>query len=90
METNIIMVKYEDNFCPRVFQGKEYSYYTNNKLSVGDLVEAPTKYGLNVAIVTKVNVPEAEIEKIKPYMKTIIRQIDRDRYINFAEVEEVA
>ena len=33
---------------------------------------------------------ETEIEKIKPYMKTIIRQIDRDRYINFAEVEEVA
>ena len=40
--------------------------------------------------VTRVNVPETEIEKIKPYMKTIIRQIDRDRYINFAEVEEVA
>ena len=78
METNIIMVKYEDNFCPRVFQGKEYSYYTNKGLSVGDLIEAPTKYGLKVA------------EKIKPYMKTIIRQIDRDRYINFAEVEEVA
>lgn len=90
METNIIMVKYEDNFCPRVFQGKEYSYYTNKGLSVGDLIEAPTKYGLKAAMVTRVNVPETEIEKIKPYMKTIIRQIDRDRYINFAEVEEVA
>ena len=90
METNIIMVKYEDNFCPRVFQGKEYSYYTNKGLSVGDLIEAPTKYGLKVAMVTRINVPETEIEKRKPYMKTIIRQIDRDRYINFAEVEEVA
>lgn len=90
METNIIMVKYEDNFCPRVFQGKEYSYYTNKVLSIGDLVEAPTVYGLKVAMVTRTNVPEAEIEKIKPYMKTIIRQIDKDRYINFAEVKEVA
>ena len=90
METNIIMVKYEDNFCPRVFQGKEYSYYTNKKLSVGDIIEAPTKYGLKVVSVTRINVPEVEIEKIKPYMKTIARQIDRDRYINFAEIKEVA
>ena len=90
METNIIMVKYEDNFCPRVFQGREYAYYTNKKLFVGDLIEAPTKFGVKVAKVTRINISEEEIKKIKPYMKTIIRQIDRDRYINFAEVEEVA
>ena len=90
MKTNIIMVKYEDNFCPRVFQGREYSYYTNINLTVDDLVEAPTKFGVKVAKVTRVNISEEEIKKIKPYMKTIIRQIDRDRYINFAEVEEVA
>lgn len=90
METNIIMVKYEDNYCPRVFQGREYSYYTNKNLTVDDLVEAPTKFGVKVAKVTRVNISEEEIKKIKPYMKTIIRQIDRDRYINFAEIEEVA
>lgn len=90
METNIIMVKYEDNYCPRVFQGREYSYYTNKNLTVDDLVEAPTKFGVKVAKVTRVNVSEEEIKKIKPYMKTIIRQIDRDRYVNFAEIEEVA
>ena len=90
MKTNIVMVKYEDNFCPRVFQGKEYSYYTDQELSIGNLAEVPTKYGLKIAMITKIDVPETEIEKIKPYMKTIIRQIDRDRYINFAEVEEVA
>ena len=90
MTTNIIMVKYEDNYCPRVFQGREYSYYTNKNLTVDDLVEAPTKFGVKVAKVTRVNVSEEEIKKIKPYMKTIIRQIDRDRYVNFAEIEEVA
>lgn len=90
METNIIMVKYEDNSCPRVFQGKEYSYYTDKNLAVGDLIQVPTKFGLKVTKVTKINVSEEKIEKIKPYMKTIIRQINRDSYINFAEIEEVA
>ena len=41
-------------------------------------------------MITKIDVPETEIEKIKPYMKTITRKIDKDRYINFAEVREVA
>ena len=90
MQTNIIMVKYEDNYYHRTFGGKEYSYYSNIKLNNGDLVEVPTKFGLKVAKVTKINVPETEIERIEPYMKTIIRQIDRDRYVNFAEVKEVA
>ena len=84
------MVKYEDNFCPRVIQGKEYSYYTDQELSIGNLAEVPTKYGLKIAMITKIDVPETEIEKIKPYMKTITRKIDKDRYINFAEVREVA
>ena len=90
MKTNIVMVKYEDNFCPRVFQGKEYSYYTDQELSIGNLAEVPTKYGLKISMITKIDVPETEIEKIKPYMKTITRKIDKDRYINFAEVREVA
>ena len=84
------MVKYEDNFCPRVFQGKEYSYYTDQELSIGNLAEVPTKHGLKIAMITKIDVPETEIEKIKPYIKTITRKIDKDRYINFAEVREVA
>ena len=29
MNTNIISIKYEDDFCPRTFNGREYSYYTN-------------------------------------------------------------
>ena len=74
----------------RVFQGKEYSYYTDQELSIGNLAEVPTKYGLKIAMITKIDVPETEIEKIKPYMKTITRKIDKDRYINFAEVREVA
>lgn len=90
MNTNIISVKYEDDFCPRTFNGREYSYYTNEILNVGDLVETPTKYGTKIAKVIRINVSEDEIRNIKPYMKTITRKIDRNRYINFYEIQEVA
>ena len=99
MKTNIIMVKYEDNFYPRTFNGKEYSYYTNISLNIGDLTEVPTKYGSKIAKVTRINVPEDvkklinlvnEIKDIKPYMKSITRKIDRNRYINFYEIQEDA
>ena len=82
--------QYEDDFCPRTFNGREYSYYTNKILNIGDLVEAPTKYGTKIAKVTRINVPENEIINIKPYMKTITRKINRNRYINFYEIQEDA
>lgn len=90
METNIIKVKYEDDLCPRTFNGKEYSYYTNKSLSIGDLVIAPTKFGTKIAKVVEINISENEIKNIKPYMKTISRKIDRNRYIHFYEIQEVA
>lgn len=91
METNIIGVKYEDKFIPRTFGGKSYSYFTEIQLSVGDIVKAPTKDGTSIARVSRVNVPENEIQEIKPYMKTITKKINRDRYLKFAEIlEEVA
>lgn len=90
MATNIIKVKYEDDLCPRTFNGKEYSYYTNRSLNIGDLVEAPTKYGNKIAKVVEINVPENEIKYIKPYMKTITLKIDRNRYIDFYEIQEDA
>ena len=90
MNTNIISIKYEDDFCPRTFNGREYSYYTNKILYIGYLVEAPTKYGTKIAKVTRINVPENEIINIKPYMKTITRKINRNRYINFYEIQEDA
>jgi hypothetical protein len=91
METNIIGVKYEDRFNPRTFGGKSYSYFTNKPVKVGDIVEAPTQYGTSIARVSRVNVPEDEIKEIKPYMKTITKKINRDRYLKFAEIlEDVA
>jgi len=91
METNIIGVKYEDKFIPRTFGGKSYSYFTEIKVSVGDIVKAPTQNGTSIARVSKINVPDNEIQEIRPYMKTITKKINRDRYLKFAEIlEEVA
>lgn len=91
METNIISVKYEDKFIPRTFGGKSYSYFTNLQLNIGDIVEAPTQYGTSIARISRINIPYEEIQQIKPYMKTITKKINRDRYLNFAEIlEEIA
>lgn len=91
MNTNIIAVKYENTFNPRTFSGKSYSYFTNLDLSIGDIVQAPTKYGSSIARVTRINILEEEIEDIKPYMKSITLKLNRDRYLNFAEIlEDVA
>ena len=81
MESNIISVKYEDNFAPKTFGGKSYSYYTTIKVKVGDLVIAPTAYGDKIARVSEINIPEEKIESIKPYLKTITLTIDKQKYL---------
>lgn len=81
MKTNIISVKYEDKFIPKTFVGKAYSYYSNTNVNVGDLVLVPTVYGEKIAIVSEINISEQRVESIKPYLKTIIRKIDKERYL---------
>lgn len=81
MKTNIISVKYEDNYMPKTFSGKTYSYYTNTDVNVGDLVIVPTAYGTKFAIVSKINISEQKVESIKPYLKTIIKKIDKEKYL---------
>ena len=55
------------------------------------IVEAPTQYGTSIARISRINIPYEEIQQIKPYMKIITKKINRDRYLNFAEIlEEIA
>lgn len=88
METNIISVKYEDNYEPKTFGSKAYSYYTNKKVKVGDLVIAPTQSGDKIARVSEINIPEYKIEKIKPYLKTITQTIDKEIYLQTDQIQE--
>lgn len=79
---NIVNVKYEDQYNEKIFSGKEYSYFAEIKLSVGDIVEVPTQYGLKTARVSKINIPEEKIINIKPYMRVITRKIDKKKYLS--------
>lgn len=90
MKTNIIAVKYEDNQNPKTFNGKKYSYYTDIDLKVGDIVEAPTKYGKSYARVSEINIPEEKIQDIKPYMKSITRKLNRDLFFYDLYITEEA
>lgn len=81
MKTNIISVKYEDKYMPKTFSGKAYSYYTNINVNVGDIVIAPTLYGVSNALVTNVNVPEEKISLFKDKLKTIAIKIDKTAFL---------
>ena len=52
-------------------EGREYSYYSEEALHLGDLVEVPTKNGLLKARVTATGVDPAEVAAFKDAMKTI-------------------
>ena len=90
MQTNIISVKYEDEYMPKTFSGKAYSYYSNIDVSVGDLVIAPVKDTEKIARVSEINVPEYKVEMIKPFLKTIEKKIDKETYLQSDEIVQRA
>ena len=90
METNIISVKYEDNYNPKTFGGKAYSYYTARNVEVGDLVIAPTANGDKIARVSEINIPEYKVEMIKPYLKLITDKIDKQKYLKNSQIMKEA
>jgi hypothetical protein len=51
------------------------------------VVEVPTRYGKSVAQVVRTNIDEKEIEKIKDYMKIIIKRIDKEEFFSKGENE---
>lgn len=88
MPNIIISVKYEDKEIPKTFSGKAYSYFSSIPLKVGDIVEAPTKFGNSIARVSEINISEEKIEYIKPYMKVITRKLNRRSYLNYNKIME--
>lgn len=49
--------RYRDEYC-----GPAYTYRADVPLRVGDIVNVPTKYGDSEARVSRVNVPESELQ----------------------------
>jgi hypothetical protein len=67
---NIVKVKFY-NEETKEFKGREYSYYSEDPLKVGDIVTAPTFRGQGKVQVTAVDVQESEIVAFKDAVKTI-------------------
>ncbi len=67
--TNIIKVRFFKGGTP---VGKEYSYYTPEPVEVGNIVDIRSRDGTVHAMVTTVDVPEAEIAAFKNRAKSII------------------
>lgn len=53
------------------FTGREYSYFSEENLKVGDIISVPVKSGFNTAQVSAIDVPESEILPFKDAVKII-------------------
>lgn len=84
----IISVKYESDYMPKIFEGRPYSYYTAIKVKIGDLVMAPTVKGTKVARVSEIDVPEYKVESFKDSLKVITKRIDKEQYLKTNQILE--
>jgi len=69
MKTNVIKLRF---IRKGESSGREYTYFTNTEVTVGDLVDLDGRSGLSQGIVTAINVPEEEIAPFKDIAKTIL------------------
>ena len=51
--------------------GREYTYYGDDGLTVGEIIEVPVKNTVCAAVVTRINIPESEVESFRDNIKTI-------------------
>ena len=73
---SIVAVQFQDKRNPEEFAGREYTYYSNVPLAVGDVIVAPTSKGKGVVRVCRTDMADADIpENARPYMKTIEEKI---------------
>lgn len=67
----LVAVKYRDKVDKTLFSSRDYTYYTKLPLQIGDIVKCPTKFGASIGKVSRLNVPEKEVEKFKDALKEI-------------------
>ncbi|WP_418710783.1 hypothetical protein [Allofournierella sp.] len=69
---DIVAVQYEARMEPGVFGGREYTYFAEVPLQMGDVVHVPTKFGSSLARVVRVGIPEYRVDdKVKQIMRHI-------------------
>lgn len=73
MKTNVIKLRF---YKEGIIVGREYTYYCNDDVEVGEVVNIDKE---NQGLVTQINVPLVEIEKFKDSAKTILGKIKNER-----------
>jgi hypothetical protein len=58
---DIVFVQFRRKHSKEKFSEKEYSFFADIPLNIGDLVYVPTKYGKGVAKVTKTDVQAYQV-----------------------------
>ena len=78
-QTDIVSVQLMDLNNPWSFVGKPYSYYTDHRLAVGDVVTVETKLGSVLAKVVEIDIPAYRVQRFKSIMQE--QKDDASKYI---------
>ncbi len=70
--TNIIKLRFIRKGEPT---GREYTYYTPEKVEIGDIVEIESRNEISKGVVTQIDVPEEEIAPFRDIAKTILGKV---------------
>lgn len=68
--SNLVQVQFRSRYGEG-YGGAAYTYIADTPLAVGDIVTVPTKFGNSEARVSRVDVPEAEVERFRDKLKHI-------------------
>jgi hypothetical protein len=76
---SIVAVQFQSKSNPEEFSGREYTYFSDVELDVGDIIIAPTKNGNGIVRVCRTDMRDGEIdERVMPFMRTIGEKLTPD------------
>ena len=76
---SIVAVQFQNKSKPEEFSGREYTYFSDVKLEVGEVILAPTKTGMSVVRVCRTDMTDSDIdERVMPFMRTIESKLTPD------------
>ena len=69
---SIVAVQFQNKSKPEEFSGREYTYFSDVELEVGEVILAPTKNGMGIVRVCRTDMRESEIDAhVMPFVRTI-------------------
>ena len=83
-ERQIVKVRYHSETTGEL-SAREYTYYSADRLSIGDIVFVPVKDRNTKAKVSAIDVPESEIASFKDKVKTIPAKVEKPTHLILSE-----